>query len=102
MAEHNSISILRLQPILVSRFIINLRKADNGANGISTKHETVPASSTLHFRTPSDTTGTVVGEMGQPLDYEPLAWQDDISEGEGVTGTMDILDKSETDHQPLP
>ena len=43
-----------------------------------------------------------MGEMGQPLDYEPLAWQDDISEGEGVTGTVDILDKSETDHQPLP
>ena len=101
MAEHNSISNLRLQPILVSRFIINLRKADNEANGVS-KHETVPASSTLHFRTPSDTTGTVVGEMGQPLDYEPPAWRDDVSEGEGVSETVDILDKSETGHCPLP
>lgn len=93
----------RVQPLLVSRFLINLRQADDRTNYMSTKLETVPVSATVHFRTPTDTDtiGSVIGQMGRPLDFEPVTtWQDDDLEDEsddtGVAASSEPITHGET------
>lgn len=72
---------------------------------MSTKLETIPVSATVHFRTPTDTDtiGSVIGQLGQPLEFDPVTtWQDEGTEGErddtGAAGSSEptTLGDSET------
>ncbi|KAJ3554328.1 hypothetical protein NM688_g3168 [Phlebia brevispora] len=59
-----------LQPILVSRFIVNLRQADEGVNDDVAHSKSISQLATFPiFRMPTVTMDSVLGPMGEPLEY---------------------------------
>lgn len=65
----------RLQPILISRFLLNLRHADSPEDSTS---RLARFPTPLNFRAP--TLQSIVGNMGEPLDH---GYQEDTYEDEG-------------------
>ena len=61
--RHRLIAYVRLQPILISRFLINLREAHQPEGSTSAGH--FSRFSAPNFRVP--TIASIVGDMGEPL-----------------------------------
>ncbi|KAJ3554329.1 hypothetical protein NM688_g3169 [Phlebia brevispora] len=72
-----------LQPILISRFIVNLRQVDEDCNGEASRFRSQSQFPTFPvFRIPAVTMDSVVGPMGEPLEYADMA-AGDKEDGEG-------------------
>ncbi|KAJ3540693.1 hypothetical protein NM688_g6191 [Phlebia brevispora] len=66
-----------LQSVLVSRFIIDLRRDNGTSTGVSTSTRDA-AQSLPNFRVPGSTVDSIVGPIGQPLEYNSRAdWEDE-------------------------
>lgn len=80
----NNPLLLSAQSVLISRFLINLRRAsqytDTTASGESSRF------SVLNFDRP--TFSTILGDMGQPLDYEENGIGDDEGEAHNLEVAM--------------
>ncbi len=76
-ADHNA---ERLNPILISRFLLNLRQLDEPKNETQSRFNSqfsIPG-----FRVPTST--SIVGNMGAELDHGPAEEADNDSEDAGV------------------
>lgn len=88
----------RLQPILLSRFLINLRQADSPEDSIQASH--LSRFSAPNFRVP--TLQSIMGNMGESLEYgaEEDEAEEDVAEvcdhlpaasgGEGDAGSFAV------------
>lgn len=81
-----------MQPILISRFLINLRQADRPDN--MTEISRFSKFSIPNFHVP--TTASIVGDMGEPLEHGLSDIEDDRTEQEaGLTSASGKGDDSE-------
>ncbi len=71
--QSDASTIYRLQPILISRFLLNLRDIGEAEN--ETQGDFNSGYSVAGFRIPS--LANMLGNMGQELDYGPLRALDD-------------------------
>lgn len=74
----------RLQPIIVSRFLLNLRQADYPESSIQTSRFG-QFSMPMNFRVP--TLQSIVGNMGEPLEHGD---REDMDEDEGAVVDTDV------------
>ncbi|THG92567.1 hypothetical protein EW026_g8373 [Hermanssonia centrifuga] len=77
--------ILVLTPILISRFLLNLRQLGEPENEIQSCFD--PQFSVLGFRVPTST--SIVGNMGADLDHSPAEETDYVAEDADVGSRHD-------------
>ncbi|KAJ3547094.1 hypothetical protein NM688_g5437 [Phlebia brevispora] len=83
-----------LQPILISRFLINLRQVDNSATDVVNTRD-LSRFSIPNFRTP--TMQDIIGPMGEPLyhgEQEVNDWNDEFL-GDGIKDDVEMLSSVE-------
>ena len=86
-------ALSRMQPIIISRFLVNLRRADNPGSMTSTVGH-LSRFSTPRFRVPTIT--SIIGDMDRPLDHGPSPEEEaDVWEIERTSGQVSTNDGSE-------
>ncbi|KAF7793808.1 hypothetical protein EIP86_004929 [Pleurotus ostreatoroseus] len=93
--EHVLLFKFELQPIIISRFLINLREAQSQHEDTEGAQEV----SSARFERPNAVFASVVDPMGQSLDYGgQAAWDERVEEDFGNVENMDAAPViSETD-----
>ncbi|KAJ3527478.1 hypothetical protein NM688_g8122 [Phlebia brevispora] len=82
-----------VQPVLISRFLINLRRPDS-IESIESMMSTDPSkSTTIHFKAPNRL-DSVIGPMDQPVDRDEDMWDEPFLNGDDGSDEPDDKERS--------